>query len=354
MRTLCYLSTNRLHRVRASLIQTLKTVGAMDLADIDCLLWMPPWKGGEKTRIQREKEIGAGRLPIRTVGGLHSRWPKSLFASAHMRQLRRFDAVYVRSAQLSLALSRKEIVHHLEIHTLRELIRSGALKDIIEYHQQGIVRTFIPITRAAADILIAYGGDPSRIVVAPSGVSLESFSDISIYKPHRGKLRAIYLGSISSDRGSETLSALGQRGDLRVTVVGRLDNTQKPEYCEYQSPIPHDRVPGIYAQADIVLMPYKQSLAHADGISPMKLFEAMAAGRPIVVSDLPPIREIITHGHNALLADPDNIQDWHDAIDRIQCDTSLAIGISTQARKDVKQYSWEERVRKIIKKIMPL
>ena len=52
----------------------------------------------------------------------------------------------------------------------------------------------------------------------------------------------------------------------------------------------------------------------------MKLFEYMAYKKAIVASDLSVLKEIITNGDNALLASPENLSEWENAIKCLQND----------------------------------
>jgi glycosyltransferase involved in cell wall biosynthesis len=82
-------------------------------------------------------------------------------------------------------------------------------------------------------------------------------------------------------------------------------------------------------------------------MSPVKLFEAMASGRPVVASDLPPIREVIVDGENGLLVDPDDVEGWIAAVRRLQGDPNLPIRLAQQARIMAKDFSWTRRAQRI-------
>jgi glycosyltransferase involved in cell wall biosynthesis len=86
-------------------------------------------------------------------------------------------------------------------------------------------------------------------------------------------------------------------------------------------------------------------------MSPVKLFEAMAAGRPVIASDLPVLREIITDGENGLLVQPEDPQAWIQAIRRLQKSPQLAAEIAGNARKTAQSYSWDRRAAGILEKI---
>jgi len=73
----------------------------------------------------------------------------------------------------------------------------------------------------------------------------------------------------------------------------------------------------------------------------------MAAGRPIVASDLPSIREILSDNRNALLVEPGNPQALTAAVRRLKEDPALGARIARQALDDVQQYTWERRAERL-------
>lgn len=79
----------------------------------------------------------------------------------------------------------------------------------------------------------------------------------------------------------------------------------------------------------------------------MKLFEYMASGVPIVVSDLPSMREILKN-NTAVFFRPDDAGDLAGRILELLQDKALTDRISSQALSEVGRYTWENRARKII------
>jgi glycosyltransferase involved in cell wall biosynthesis len=82
--------------------------------------------------------------------------------------------------------------------------------------------------------------------------------------------------------------------------------------------------------------------------SPLKLFDYMAAGVPIVASDLPALREVLRHEENALLARPGDPDAFAAAVRRLLADPVLAARLGRQARADVDGYSWDARAHALL------
>jgi glycosyltransferase involved in cell wall biosynthesis len=107
------------------------------------------------------------------------------------------------------------------------------------------------------------------------------------------------------------------------------------------------RVPELLARADILVLPNPASAISTRYTSPLKLFEYMAAGRPIVSSDLPSIREILRDNVNALLVAPGDPMALASAIDRLLRDPALAARLARTALDEVPSYSWQRRAERL-------
>ena len=94
-------------------------------------------------------------------------------------------------------------------------------------------------------------------------------------------------------------------------------------------------------------MPFPYNQHYAYYMSPLKMFEYMAAKRPIIASDLPSVCEVLNK-ENAILVKPDNPESLAQGIKKILEDKELANKMSYQAFSDVENYTWHKRVENIL------
>jgi glycosyltransferase involved in cell wall biosynthesis len=107
------------------------------------------------------------------------------------------------------------------------------------------------------------------------------------------------------------------------------------------------RVAELLMQADVLALPNPASAISTRYTSPLKLFEYMATGRPIVSSDLPSIREVLRDGVNALLVPPGDPVALAAAIERLFNDHILATRLGRAALDEVPNYSWDRRAERL-------
>ena len=174
-----------------------------------------------------------------------------------------------------------------------------------------------------------------------------------------------YSGNIYEGRGIELLIDASLRlegvtflivGGLEEEVKTYRDIAQKKRADNIQLVgfVSHESVPTYLLASDILVMPYTSSMTIKGGTkaaeftSPIKLFEYMAAGRPIVATSLPTVHEILRHKENAVLVNPDSAESLCKGLQEVLDNPALACAISERAQSDVRDYTWEERAKKLL------
>jgi len=92
-------------------------------------------------------------------------------------------------------------------------------------------------------------------------------------------------------------------------------------------------------------MPYSSRVTIRDGTEagkfafPLKLFEYMAAGKPIVATGVPSVLEILKPGENSVVTPPDNAEAFIRALELVLADSELCARISESARSGAAEYT---------------
>jgi glycosyltransferase involved in cell wall biosynthesis len=111
--------------------------------------------------------------------------------------------------------------------------------------------------------------------------------------------------------------------------------------------VPPADVANHLSRADILVLPNSANAVSSRYTSPLKLFEYLAAGRPIVASDLPALREVLRDGINALLVPADDPAALAASLLRLIQDRPLAARLARTAFDDAALYSWDARAARL-------
>ncbi len=231
---------------------------------------------------------------------------------------------------------------------------------------QAAFRALVVVSNALSNTFLEkYPTLKRRIIVYPDAAPDWTSSAPTMRSDH-DKIKVVYVGGLYSGRGMELLVKLAPLCPwARFTIVGGTEDqivkwrSALPKGTEnfgFLGRKPHTQVFRYMTSADVLVAPYQQSVrVHGNTgdtvrwMSPLKLFEYMAARRPIVASDLPVIREVLEHERNALLVDPTDPEAWRLALERIRSSPKFGEVIAKRAYGEFKQqYTWSVRVKRIM------
>lgn len=209
-------------------------------------------------------------------------------------------------------------------------------------------------------------------VVAPDGVESAWLDDDVDTLDARAKIGvsaetrriAVYTGHLYEGRGIDLIIEIAPRlRDHLFLIVGGADSDLS-RYIKIAEQVPNVKFLGfkpprdvrLYQRAaDVLLMPHGNIVRVAGNrgnaaafTSPVKMFEYMAAGKPILASTLPILGEVLSHGKNALLIPYGDTSGWVHALSLLASNPELAYSLGNKAREDAAMYTWENRARNIL------
>jgi glycosyltransferase involved in cell wall biosynthesis len=220
----------------------------------------------------------------------------------------------------------------------------------------------MPLTHACAEILQAgWGVPPERIAVVPDATTPP---DGPLPPRDPGTRTVVYAGQLYRWKGVDTaLAALAELPEARLLVHGGRGRADDPdlltcqararelgvvERVEFRGFVPHAEVRAAISGAGVAVLPLPDNLMARYFTSPLKMFDYMAAGTPIVASDLPTVREVLTDGDNALLVPPEDAASMAAAIRRLLVNPGLADRLRRTAYEQVQALTWDARAARII------
>jgi len=130
----------------------------------------------------------------------------------------------------------------------------------------------------------------------------------------------------------------------KITEKEKLQNRVR-----FVGHIPHSEVTKFLTKAKVLVLPNIEDNLDSSSLftSPLKLFEYMATGIPIVASDIKSLKEILKHEESAYLVKPGDPVALAQGIRKVLSDEKLKNKISLRAKEEVVKYTYSERAQKI-------
>lgn len=295
-----------------------------------------------------------------------------IFAGRAMRLARRrvFDVVYTRDVYTALFLSFTSAPYVYEAHDLFETVLGRLWQGRICRRARGVVtntdflrryfigrfsllRTRVLTARNGVDLAVvgSFGGDLSSVRRA---LGIPQDARVVVYTGHLFAWKGVYVlldcmaalpagyhlvlvGGMPADV-ERVRGYVASRGLGNVHVVGHVPPAELDRYRQI---------------ADVLVVPNLPDRYSTHLTCPIKVFEYMAAGRPIVASDLPSIREVLRDGEDGLLVPPDDPPALAEGIRRAVEERDLQARLVANAARKVSQFSWQQRARSVLRFVFP-
>lgn len=280
-----------------------------------------------------------------------------LAMSKFLVRLNAKDILYTRDFIIALFFPKKQFIC-LELHDIP--VSNFLFKRVLKK-----IKLFFVLNTYIKKELIRLGVDEDIIYITPSGVAIKDF-DISesqgearerVSLPADRKL-VFYGGQFYSWKGIKTLAeAASLLPEVDFLFVGGIE----PEYGEFVKkygkqkniiirPFQERGAMPLYMRAADILAITQSSreIISSHYSSPLKMFEYMAARKPIIAPNLLSIKEVLDE-ESAVFAESDNPQSFVQAIKNILSDEEFSNKIADNAYCRVQRYSWDKRADFIIK-----
>ena len=372
---------------RANGVQIVKTAAALARAGASATLLVRNSDPRPTDEILPLFGVAPGGVRVRRVAVLHRRGsfllPRAAFlaraGAACLAALHRGSVVFTRDLQLAdllLSLRRRGRVVY-EAHAVESILyrERGALygttdqplpakADRLRRREARVwrrARALVTTTAGIRDTFAEQFGARGGVTVIANGCDVpvdRTFPGLATERPPR----VLYAGQLYPWKGVDVLvEAVARVPSARLVILGGIpgepdesrvralaEDLGIADRVELRGHLPQAEVAAELMRARVVAVPVRRSDMTLRHTSPLKAFEAMAAGRPIVASDLPSSREVLRHGENAWLVAPDDAGALADGITRLLADDALSERIARTAFADSVAYSWDARARHLL------
>ena len=280
------------------------------------------------------------------------------------------DLVYARDLRGCVLPARRGVSTVLEAHSMATFTRRldrWALRSLLR--APGFLGIVAISSALAEDLVAAFDVPPDAILVAHDAVRTSVDGGSSTY-PSRSPgdlLRVGYVGSLFAGRGVDVLLEVARRAPwLQLHLVGGPPDVAAGLADELArgsiDATVHGQVSPVRARAmqremDVLVAPFARRVGTDSGVdtsrwmSPMKVFEYMASGRPIIISDLPVLHEVLRPGVDALMVPPEDPGALLAALERLRDDPELGRRLASSALERARgEFTWELRARRILER----
>lgn len=223
------------------------------------------------------------------------------------------------------------------------------------------------------DYIASLGLNPDRSLrtsrklatVIPNGVSPSDFSVTPLPVRDGREPVLLYVGTLADWQGLDivvkALPKILEQQPVKLHIVGRGRSRQRKmlakqirklgleDHVAIQPAVPHHEIPELISKADICIAPLSLNDRNVtQGACPIKVLEYMAAGRPLLASNMPIVRELVREDVDGLLFSPNDPDDLARQATLLLKDMELSRRLAESAAVHVREnFTWHEAQKKL-------
>lgn len=296
--------------------------------------------------------------------------------AARIAKRQKADLYYTTDINIAYSLTRLGLPTVLDLHIVPKRAHRWLLRRVARKPE---LRLVVTVTSFMKEEIRKIGVGPERILVRGNGVDLDVFAAAQSREECRCRLglplgRPIvgYIGrfrAMGAEKGIRELvhalarlDAVDGEEPLLLCVGGPMDAV--PTYLaearrlgidedrlRFVDRVPHAQVPLWIRACDVAVVPSPPTEYLSYFSCPQKLYEYLAAGTPVVASDLPAIGEIVEHGRSGWLVSPGSSQALAEGIRAVLADPSRARLMATNAVEFARSNTWDHRAVAILSRV---
>jgi glycosyltransferase involved in cell wall biosynthesis len=360
---------------RPLLVATSGEPNAAEELGVPVFLLDPP-SGGENGRRERPRESDRDRTREEADFRANEAMEKKL---EELYDRERFHLVYERYSLFGLAglrfARRHGIPHVLEVNaplvpeaSRYRRLANRSLAAAVEGFLFCMTDHVVAVSEAVKSYVCAVA-PATPVTIVPNGVDLARFGEtgtavetdastadskrdfvvgfVGSVRPWHGvDLLVDAVGELAREHPRVRLQIVGQADALRPELETRARERGIADRTTFTGPVPFDEIPAMIKGMDAVAAPYPA--LEGFYFSPLKIFEYMAAGRPIVASAIGQLTEILRHEKTALLVPPGDPGALKDALLRLVRDRDLGRRLGLAAAAEARsRHGWNRRMADI-------
>lgn len=319
-------------------------------------------EAGDDDRLTKEKRFNSiGEATERHLTALHEEWPfeliyerYSLWSAAGPRAAKKIGTPCIVEVNSPLLLEQARF-------------RKLAMPDQaarIEAEVFSTADTVVAVSQEVANYVCSRGGSTAATRVIPNGVDLRRYRDGRHVKASNetGESFVIgFVGSLKAWHGIEVLLdafklvrnectdahlLLVGDGPMKNYIDGFVRGAGLEDNVTMTGWVAHDQIPSFLRGMSVASAPYPKF----DNFyfSPLKVFEYLASGLPVVASNIGQVASIIEDGRTGLITEPGNAADLAEKLLRLRYEPSLRNSLGDAAKGEACKYTWDGNARTIV------